>query len=123
MIRDQITNGPSSRTTTIALWCLRIVAMADLLRIVLSFSLAFEGNSDKVGFADRLFGRYRVGGIRIDFAFLALSTLVLAGWLILQWRGVWDVGTRIDRRLMVATILAFLIYVALSVVRGFFYMG
>ena len=59
-------------------WMLRGVLAVNVALFVLSFFPAFSGLGPTPGWADRLWGNYRLGSWRADFVWMCMSTVLLS---------------------------------------------
>jgi hypothetical protein len=105
-------SGQSKLASAINLSCFRFVVAIDLVLVVLSFLPGFEGSAGRIGVADKLFGRFGLGGFRIDFVWLATSTALLVLLLILHARttSLHFLDRRLDRVLAVMVVVGFIVY-------------
>lgn len=103
-VNSDIRNGRNR----IASWFLRSVIAIDFVRFALSFSSRFEG-TDNVGIADGIFSR--LGGFRVDFLRLVVSTVViffaLLYFLVIRRKSP---EVKIDTIFCAVWLVAFLIY-------------
>jgi hypothetical protein len=105
-------------------YLLRGVIAINFVRFALSLWPRFEGTEKNMGFADQLFGSYRLGGFRADFVWLTASTIViffLLPFFVVRARK--STSARFDLILSVAWVASFAIYVARALFSGVFYFG
>jgi hypothetical protein len=102
----------------------RAVIALNFLRFGLSFSRWFEGTPGSAGMCDRLLGGYRLGGFRVDFAWLIASTLIIfpATFYFLSVSNS-DHRARVDVFLCAAWTIACVVYVMRGLLTGMLYFG
>ena len=117
----QVVQQRKSRTITVIL---RTVLIVNFLRLALSFSSRFEGSERTVGWIDRALGNSRVGGFRIDFLWLVLSTIaILVATVYFFTNSKAERPVKLDFALSIAWLFAFAIYIMRSLLTGTFYPG
>ena len=84
----------------------------NLLLIALTWWPRFSGNERQVGLADQLFGQLRLGGFRIDFIWLLLSSAMLSFASFYFFKSTRKRRTALlNGMFCVAGVLAFIVYI------------
>ena len=84
----------------------------------------FGGTSKKPGIADAIFGAIRFGGFRVDFVWLAVSSIIFSLIFVVTIpAAVRDSSVRITAGLCLVEILAFAFLVSYSLISGTLYFG
>ena len=100
-----------------------IVAI-NLVLTVLTWSRWFTGTEQQIGFGDRVFGTYRLGGFRADCVWLSFSTAALIVVLFHSLsKAKRSRSARVSALLSVLGIFAFGVYVYRVLTAGLLYMG
>jgi hypothetical protein len=116
---------PEPRHSTGALlWAFRAVITLNFVHFALSFVPGFEASSGKPGIADKIFGKLIVGTLRVDFAWLIVSTIVIfASTFYFAKISENDHRAHLDVFLGRAWTVVFVIYVLKSIFTGVLYPG
>lgn len=102
----------------------RGIVAINFTRFALLFSPRFEGSESHAGEADRLFGAYRIGGFRADFAWLVATTLLIVLSLFYFRSNIRkERSTRFDTFLGGAWVAAFVIYIVRMLTTGLLDFG
>ena len=103
---------------------LRVVIALNFIRFALSFLPWFEGTAAQPGLADEVFGRYRVGGFRVDFVWLIASTAVILCSIPYVLRmSKSSPKIKVDSYLCITWLIAFILFVAKALLSGVLYPG
>jgi hypothetical protein len=98
---------------------LRGVVVLNLTIVAISWSRWFSGDADHVGMVDRVLGYLRLGGFRVDVAWLVLST-VMPGLAFLYFasQSIRDREARINAAFCFFGVVAFCLFVYRALTTG-----
>jgi hypothetical protein len=69
--------APEAGSQSISTYIFRALIAVNAIRFALSFAPKFEGTANSPGWIDNVLGAHRLGGFRIDFLWIVLSTILI----------------------------------------------
>ena len=105
-------------------WIFRVIALGNIFLASLRWSAWFEGTDQRIGFADRLLGGFRLSGFRADFIWLVLSIPVFLAVSVFFFSRMREIPTvRTNAWLSVIAALASGLAIYHIVFSGLLYFG